>query len=67
MKNANNIFKLTLLFTIVTTTSAYAYSDPGTGLMLLQLLCSAVVGVLFYFKKIRNLILNAFNLKTNDK
>jgi len=52
--------KIKLIFLIVLLSAApvYAYSDPGSGLLILQMLGSALVGILFYFSKIKNWILS---------
>lgn len=48
------IFRI-LLFSfcivILTTVNAFAYIDPGTGSLLVQILISGVVGMLFYFRR----------------
>jgi len=40
-------------------TPLLAYVDPGSGLLIWQLLCSAVIGALFYVKKTRDLLFGA--------
>jgi len=52
---------------IATTAPAYAYSDPGSGLLLLQMLGSALVGVLFYFRQIKNWLLEKLGKKKHDQ
>lgn len=42
---------LTLAVTVLTTSTAHAYTDPGSGMLIWQLLVSALVGGLFYFRK----------------
>jgi len=37
---------------VVLPATAHAYTDPGSGILLWQLLASFFVGLLFYFKKI---------------
>ena len=49
------IIALISIFTLVPE-DAHAYTDPGTGFMLWQLLVSAFVGLLFYFRKFISLI-----------
>lgn len=66
MKITKNVFKLTLLLTIGTTATAHAYSDPGSGLMLVQILGSTVVGALFYFHKIKKFLTFKLKTKKND-
>ena len=44
---------LTLLALLLATeTEASAYTDPGTGMLIWQMLMAALVGVAFYFRKI---------------
>jgi hypothetical protein len=52
MKSKVNI--LLIVFYLVTVSmidTAYAYTDPGSGLMMWQMLSAAAVGALFYFRK----------------
>lgn len=58
-----------VLFVFFCTASpAYAYSDPGSGLMLFQLLGAAAVGCLFYVKKVRDwIVFKLWKHKNNDK
>jgi hypothetical protein len=42
---------LLLLFSFATETEARAYTDPGTGVMIWQMLAAGFVGALFYFRK----------------
>ena len=35
---------------------AYAYTDPGSGLFIMQFLTSACIGILFYFRRLRDWI-----------
>jgi hypothetical protein len=37
---------------LATETEARAYTDPGSGMLIWQMLAAAVVGVGFYFRKI---------------
>lgn len=40
---------------------AYAYTDPGSGTMLLQMLAALLVGVLFYIRRITAWARNLFD------
>ena len=62
-----NMIKLVFILFLISTTPAYAYSDPGSGLLLLQLLGSACVGVLFYFSKIKNWLLDKIGKTKHDQ
>jgi hypothetical protein len=37
---------------------AYAYTDPGSGLFILQFVTSACIGILFYFRRLKGWIAN---------
>jgi hypothetical protein len=39
---------------------AHAYTDPGTGALIFQVLGAAFVGGLFYVRRIRDVIMGAF-------
>ena len=41
------------------------YLDPGSGAMIIQALIAGVVGVLMYFKNLKNRILGFFGKKTD--
>lgn len=49
---ASRIFKLSLLLLLTLPTLAHAYTDPGSGLLLWQLLGSFFIGLLFYIRRI---------------
>ena len=48
----SNIFIWVLVFLIATQARVLAYTDPGTGSMILQMLLAASFGVLFYLRRI---------------
>ena len=52
------------LIVLATCSNALAYTDPGSGLLIWQMLCAAMVGVLFQFNKIVAFIKSKF--KKND-
>ena len=58
-----------VLFSIVLTSSAYAYIDPGAGSMMFQILIAFAVGTLFsiklWFTKAKTFVKNFF-IKKND-
>jgi len=60
-----NKFKIVCLILFLSSEPAYAYSDPGSGLLILQIIGSALVGILFYFSKIKKWILSKL-VKKND-
>ncbi len=54
-------------YVAVTATPAFAYSDPGSGLLIFQILGSVLVGAMFYFKKIRDWVLKRLGIRTNNE
>ena len=50
---ALHMILLALLFLAATERQAYAYTDPGTGALILQAIFAAVAGLLFQFRRIR--------------
>jgi hypothetical protein len=44
---------------------AYAYTDPGSGTMLLQMLAAIIVGLLFYIRRIKLWVSSLFNKQKN--
>ena len=52
LKNsAVSILLLLLLVSFATEQEARAYTDPGTGAMIWQMMAAAAVGVIFYFRR----------------
>ena len=45
------VFPLLLLLMIATERQAHAYTDPGTGAMIWQMLVAGFVGAAFYFRR----------------
>ena len=62
---------LLLLMTAGFSESAFAYIDPGTGIVLLQGLLAAIVGALvgikFYWKKISNAVARLFGRRQSSE
>jgi len=56
-------FSLYVMTLIVLPATAHAYTDPGSGMLLWQLLCSFIIGLLFYLKSIIFFIKKYFNRK----
>ena len=48
----SNFIKFVLIVLIISESRAHAYTDPGSGALLWQLLVGAALGMLFYFRKI---------------
>lgn len=48
--------KLSILFLLISPSFSHAYTDPGSGLLLWQILGSFFIGLLFYFRRIINFI-----------
>jgi hypothetical protein len=40
---------------------AFAYIDPGTGSMLLQVIGAAIAGAIFYFRELRYKVMSLFS------
>ncbi len=57
----NRTIKLSLVLLIAIPAIANAYTDPGSGLLLWQLLGSFVIGLGFYFRQIVSAIKRLFN------
>jgi hypothetical protein len=49
---------------VVMCRDAYAYVDPGTGAMILQIIGAVVAGALFYFRQFRAWISSLFSRRT---
>ena len=50
--NINRIIQLSLLLLLTLPSLAHAYTDPGSGLLLWQMLGSFCIGLLFNLKRI---------------
>ena len=56
------------LFYFIFTVNAYAYLDPGTGSLILQLILAGVAAFFAFFSRIKRNIKKIFNSKNvNDK
>jgi len=49
-----------VLLVLATEQAAQAYTDPGSGMLIMQLLGSAALGALFYFQRVRNWVASLF-------
>lgn len=49
---ALSILMLVMIVAIITEKRAYAYTDPGTGIMLVQIILSAMFGLLFRLRSL---------------
>jgi hypothetical protein len=47
---------LVALIILINEGRAYAYTDPGSGLFILQFVTSACIGILFYFRRLKGWI-----------
>lgn len=62
------VLEVILLLSLVSATEAFAYVDPGSGSMLIQILVTGVVGVVFYLRKFLARFLPPFSRKkTQDQ
>ena len=59
--------KLVFLLLLLSVVPAYAYSDPGSGLLVLQMTGSIFVGILFYFSKIKKWFMSKLSTKIDSK
>lgn len=61
----NHLFFIFILSLFVFPKDAYAYLDPGTGSMLVQVLIGGILGSLYfiklYWKKLRSFVRKKFN------
>jgi len=48
----DRVFLLCVAVLVVAETRAYAYTDPGSGALIWQMLVGASVGVMFYLRRI---------------
>ena len=46
---------------------AKGYTDPGTGALIWQVLIAGFMGAMFYFRRIKNYILNFRNKQRQDR
>lgn len=66
MKRFLDILYFMLLFAFVIAKPVYAYLDPGTGSMILQVIAAAIVAVGVYIKVFWNKIAKIFGKKTEE-
>jgi hypothetical protein len=61
----NKIFTFLYFLTLIIffPISAYAYLDPGTGGLIIQVLIASLVGIGVFFKNIKNKFLRLFKKK----
>lgn len=64
-----HIVLLSIAIFIAAASPVYAYSDPGSGLLIYQLIGSALVGSVFYATKFKKWVLSKFSKKNkiNDQ
>ena len=66
-----NIKILVLIFYFASVVNAYAYLDPGTGSMILQLILGGIAAffaiISGFFTKIKNFFKKILNIKKNKK
>jgi len=49
---SRNLFFLLVAVLVVAETRAYAYTDPGSGVLIWQMLAAAFFGLMFYLRRI---------------
>ena len=57
---------VTALF-LAATRDAFAYVDPGTGSMMLQMIGAAVIGVAFYLRSFRSYLAGLFGRRKSSE
>tara|TARA_B100002019_G_C21106228_1_gene516075 strand:+ start:474 stop:674 length:201 start_codon:yes stop_codon:yes gene_type:complete len=60
------LLNLSLFILFFSTSSSYAYLDPGTGSVLLQIIIGFFAAIIAFFKRVRAYFLNIF-IKLKDK
>ncbi len=63
----NTAFGASLCLAVLLSSPAYAYVDPGSGTLLIQMLIAAAVGVSFYFRKALFRITSLFGGQSKEK
>jgi hypothetical protein len=58
---------LLVLLLIGCETTASAYTDPGSGILLWQVLVGGFFGLLYYFRKLKHRLLGSRNLAQKDE
>jgi len=62
-----NLIKLIFFFVVLFQNNAFAYIDPGTGGLLLQILVGIFASISIFFNKIKKFIKSLFNKNGNKK
>jgi len=62
-----NVLTLTIFCLTMTTSPAYAYIDPGSGAMLLQMLLAGLAGGLFFLRNTIRSIMSRIFRRGNDR
>jgi len=65
-KNIKIVLVFCTLFIVLTSQKAYAYLDPGTGSMIVQIIIASICGLVCTTKMWFNKVLNIFRKKEND-
>ncbi len=50
-----------LFFSIIFSSNAYAYLDPGTGGLIIQVLIASLIGIGVFFRNIKMKLIELFN------
>jgi hypothetical protein len=67
MIRVSKLLLLLLVVMLIAESRAYAYTDPGSGTMLLQLLAAFLVGLLFYLRRITAWVRGIIRVKHPDE
>jgi hypothetical protein len=60
--NCTRIVLLVLAINLALPSPAHAYLDPGSGVMILQILAAIGIGIMVYFQKVRDVIKRIFRI-----
>ena len=62
----NTILYITALALFIFPSNAYAYMDPGTGSMLLQVLAASLLGLGVFWRRITTFLKGVFRKKSDN-
>ena len=60
------VIALLLCLFVAFETPAKAYTDPGTGALIFQMIAAGIVGAMFYFRRIRMFITGLWKREKNQ-
>ena len=66
-KNLVFVILCLVLFSLIPTTQAHAYLDPGSGSLIIQVLIAGLLGLLAFMRLFKDMILSALRVKRLPK